>query len=223
MRLHFGPIPENPDFHPEQTGWSPLREPSAAMFSWLGGGVGVLNGAVAVALWMLPAGENRTIGLTISTSDASGAAVSALIALAWLLGSLILLIVVHELLHAVCFPGGLTSPRTMIGVWPTIGVFYAHYDGPQSRNRMLVVLLMPLLVISGGLWLVEMLFPTGWGSALGAFSIVNAMFAGGDVLATGMIAWQVPANAEVRNQGWKTWWRVPTVDVEEPLAATQES
>jgi hypothetical protein len=34
-----------------------------------------------------------------------------------------------------------------------------------------------------------------------------------------MIAWQVPVNAEVRNQGWKTWWRVPTVDVEEPLLA----
>jgi hypothetical protein len=106
----------------------------------------------------------------------------------------------------------------MLGAWPAIGVFYAHYEGPQSRNRMLVVLLMPLLVITGGLWLIEMLFPTGWGSVLGAFSIVNALFAGGDVLATGIIAWQVPANAEVRNQGWKTWWRVPTVDVEEPAA-----
>jgi hypothetical protein len=220
MRLHFGPIPESPDFHPEQTGWRPLREPSAAVFSLLGGGVGLLTGAVAVPLWMLPQGDRNTIGITISTSDGQSAAVSAIAALAWLLGSLVLLVVVHEILHAVCFPGGLASRRTMIGVWPRIGVFYAHYDGPLSRNRMLVVLLMPLLVISGGLWLVEMLFPTGWGNALGAFSIVNAMFAGGDVLATGMIAWQVPANAEVRNQGWKTWWRVPTVDVEEPAAAT---
>jgi hypothetical protein len=181
--------------------------------------VGLVAGAAAAALWTLPAGPSHTIGITISASDGTAAFWSVGLALLVLVTSVTLLVVVHELLHAAVFPGGCLGARTVLGVWPAMGVFYAHHDGPQSRNRMLLVLLMPFLVLTLGLWLVEMVFPTGWGSVLGAFSIVNALFAGGDLLGTGMIAWQVPVNAEVRNQGWKTWWRVPTVDVEEPLLA----
>jgi hypothetical protein len=99
----------------------------------------------------------------------------------------------------------------MIGLWLVKGLFYAHYDGPLSRNRFVLTLLTPLLVLTLGVWLAELVLHTGWG-LLPAWSVLNAMFAGGDILATGMVVWQIPARAETRNQGWNTWWRLPPGD-----------
>jgi hypothetical protein len=169
-------------------------------------------------LWMATADQTQQIGLSIRTDSLS---VALLFIAATLLGGTLSLIVVHELLHAAVFPGGWLGERTILGVWPRMGVCYAHFDGPLSRNRSLLVYLTPLLVLTLGLWLVNVVLPSGWSGALAAVSVVNAMFAGGDILAAAMIAWQLPANAQLRNQGWKTWWRVPTVDVQEPAGAAE--
>jgi hypothetical protein len=205
MRLHYGPIPENPAFHPEADGWSPLREPSAGLFVWLATGVGIVNGILAALAWaaILPDGVN--LSYTIRGDDPRPW-LSALLFLATVLGFLALLIAVHELLHAAVFPGGWLSPHTLIGVWPSKGMFYAAYDGPMSRNRFLVVLLTPLAVLSILPWLAEAIFHTGW-ALLPVISVVNAMAAGGDVFAAALIAWQVPAGATMQNQGWRSWWR----------------
>jgi hypothetical protein len=221
MRLHFGPVPESPEFQPEATGWRPLREPSPAVFVWIGTAVGLVAGAAMIVLWVLTASDARVISVTLK-AEGSGLALVLLLAAAALL-SVLLLIVVHELLHAAVFPGGWLSPRTILGVWPAMAIFYAHYDGPQSRNRFLLVGLMPVLVLTLGLWLVDLIFPTGWGGVLAVYSVLNAMFAGGDLVGAAITAAQVPANAEIRNQGWKTWWRVPTVDAEEPARAAAAS
>ena len=216
MRLHFGPIPESSEFQPQATGWRPLQEPRPGMFVLLASGVGLIAGAIMGALWMTTAHEAKPIGLSITTDSVE-------VALLYLLGTLVggglLLVVVHELLHAAAFPGGWRSERTILGAWPRMGVFYAHYDGPQSRNRALVVFLMPFLVLTLGLWLVDLAFPSGWSGLLAACSVVNAAFAGGDLLAAAMIGWQLPANAQMRNQGWQTWWRVPTIDAGGPAQA----
>jgi hypothetical protein len=219
MRLHYGPTPESPEFQPEATGWRPLREPSVGALVWLASGVGLVAGALAIVVWTATASNTEVVTVTVKL-DGPWAAVAGLLAISAFLGGVLLLIVVHELLHAAVFPGWWPSPKTILGVWPSMGVFYAHYDGPLSRNRFLLVLMMPFLVLTVGLWLFDLMVPTGWGGVLAAISILNAMFAGGDLLGTAMIAAQVPANAQVRNQGWKTWWRVPTVDVEERVKGT---
>lgn len=126
----------------------------------------------------------------------------------WLLLAMaILLIPVHEILHAVCFPGGLQSPQTMIGIWPSRILFYAHYDGIMSRTRFLVTFAMPFLVLSllpiliVGLW--------RWPSLeLAALSIVNGAAASGDIIGLVLVGLQVPASARVRNRGWRTYWQV---------------
>jgi hypothetical protein len=207
MRLHFGAVPESPDFHPQEEGWTPLREPSATVFVWIASGVGVVVGLLIAVLWAgtVPGGEILSISF-----QGRFPALPIVIAIAKVLGAIALLIVVHELLHAAIFPGWWLSRQTIIGIWLSKGLFYAHYDGPMSRNRCLLVLVTPFLVLTVGLWLVELVFQTGWGLFPG-WSVLNAMLAGGDILATGMIAWQIPATAEVRNQGWRTWWRVPPV------------
>jgi hypothetical protein len=59
------------------------------------------------------------------------------------------LILVHELLHAVVHPGYGFTDATVIGAWPSKLLFYAHYCGPLSRERFLLVFAMPTLVITG--------------------------------------------------------------------------
>lgn len=59
-----------------------------------------------------------------------------------------ILILVHEALHVLIFPGaGLTS-NTVIGIWPRIGSPYVQYLSPMSRNRFLLALLFPFLILS---------------------------------------------------------------------------
>jgi hypothetical protein len=205
MRFHLGPVPTSPDFHPAETGWTPLREPSALAFSLAGSVVGLALGIAAIAVWSF------VPGLSTSFHTSGGPGDSMLLALVLVLGKVLLglclLVVVHELLHAAVFPGMWFSRGTVIGAWPSRGLFYAGYDGAMSRNRWLLVYAMPSLVLTAGIWAVELSLKSNWGW-LPAWSILNAFFAGGDLLGALLIAWQVPAGAEVRNQGWSTWWRL---------------
>jgi len=56
--------------------------------------------------------------------------------------------VAHELSHALVHPKAGLSPHSILGFWPSRVSFYANYDGEMSRNRLIAILLMPLLTIS---------------------------------------------------------------------------
>ena len=56
--------------------------------------------------------------------------------------------VVHELTHLLVHPMSGRSPHSIVGAGgPTTGV-YAHYAGEMTRNRLVAILLMPLVLIS---------------------------------------------------------------------------
>src|SRR5688572_13064520 len=102
MRLHVGPVPDNPDFHPVEEGWRPLREPSAGIFSLVGGGVGILVGAVMAALWALILQREMKFEAHYLAGTGWG---EVLLLLATPILGIVLLIVVHELIHAAVHPG----------------------------------------------------------------------------------------------------------------------
>lgn len=189
MKIHWGAIPENSDFDPEADGWSPIREPGPLAIQFM---------AVPVAIVVV----GLLIGLLSLVWPASSVAGSI-----WpLLLLAVLLIPVHEILHAVCFPGGLASPHTMIGIWPSRVLFYAHYEGIMARTRFLVTFVMPFLVLSILPILLIGLFR--WPSLeLAALSIVNGAAASGDIIGIMLVGFQVPASARVRNRGWRTYWK----------------
>jgi Putative zincin peptidase len=133
----------------------------------------------------------------------------AVLAVALILLSFPLMIVVHELLHAVAQPRFGSSDATLIGVWPSRLLFYAHYSGPLSRDRFLGVFVLPFLVMSvlplllaaGGALPTVLVFPAAWCSTW------NAFFCCGDLLGGGLILSQVPRTAIVQNSGWRTYWK----------------
>lgn len=98
------------------------------------------------------------------------------------------------------------SPHSILGFWPSRVLFYAHYDGEMTRNRFIAILLMPFVVISVVPLLVSAVaqVTSGWVAYISAF---NALLACGDMLGAGMVVFQIPATAIVRNQGWRTYWR----------------
>jgi hypothetical protein len=56
------------------------------------------------------------------------------------LPSLMALVVVHELIHAMVHPHGGKSDTTILGLWPSRLLFYAHYDGELTRYRFIAIL-----------------------------------------------------------------------------------
>jgi hypothetical protein len=164
--------------------------------------IGIAAAAGVAALWIMatPLGE----------------AAWKLSASAFLL-SLAGIIVVHELIHAAVHPLQGRSAHSILGLWPSRILFYAAYTGELTRNRFIAILLMPLAVISFVPLLVAAVvqMTSTWLAFVSAF---NALLACGDILGAGMVWWQVPATAIVRNQGWRTYWREETVN-SEPGAA----
>lgn len=196
MRFHLGPIPI--EFTPDET-WRPLKEPSPAMLQVFAIPVGIAVASAVGYCWI-------KLGMPLSVKLA---AQEAPWALAGVLLSFPLLIVVHELLHAFVAPGWGRRRETIIGYWPSHFVFYAHYSGALTRDRFLTVFTTPFLVISILPLIAASLIPfTSKALAIaGWFSIWNALFACGDWVGFFLVLAQVPKKALVQNEGWQTFWK----------------
>ena len=190
MRLHFGAMPNSPDFVPDAS-WRSLRQPAAPwMENLLALPIGIVAAGIVAALWFLVT-PLRDITPAMS------------------LPAYLLLfagfVVVHELIHALVHPMAGLSPRSILGFWASLG-FYAHYDGEMSRNRLVACLLMPLLVLSVVPLLVSAITQVapGW---VAFVSALNALAACVDLLLAGSVLVQIPATAMVRFKGWRIFWR----------------
>jgi hypothetical protein len=197
VKFHFGAIPED-DFEPDDS-WQALREPGPLLMQVFAFPIGIALLAVFIFLWQ------RVATLSPMQIPQQYAVLFALATIA----SLPLLVLVHELLHAVAHPGCGLQPATIIGAWPRKMLFYAHYCGALTRNAFLVVFAMPFMIISVlplAIAAVGVL-PPPLATIAAWFSIWNALFACGDVFGFFLVLSQIPANTIVRNKGWRTFWK----------------
>ncbi len=203
MRLHFGPIPSTPDFDPQSEGWLPLPEPSQKTFLILA----TLLSLPLSVFWVWVWGNlNGVQEISIHISREQGGA--ALLAhLGLLFVGLPGLALVHELLHAVWFPGGWRSADTVIGL--RLPFAYAHTFRPFSKTRAMLIAVTPLLALTVLPILIDALLPN-WNMPILLLLLVLANGAGcsGDLLALFLWA-RLPSGAIIRNQGWKSWYRPP--------------
>ena len=189
MRFHLGAIPSSPDFVPDAS-WKSLRQPSPWIEKLLLLPIGVVAAVVVAELWFLVT-PLRDITPAMSLP-------------AFLL-SFAGMVVVHELIHALVHPMAGRSPHSILGFGPSMG-FYAHYDGELSRNRLVAILLMPLLIISIVPLLVSAVtqVSSGWVAFVSAF---NAFCACADMLEAGLVLFQIPATGNVRYRSLRIYWR----------------
>ena len=135
------------------------------------------------------------------------------------LAAAVLVVPLHELAHALTFPRGANSRQRTLLIRPRGFVFRAQYRGVLSRNRYVLVLLMPFLAISLAPVLACALL--GIESAPTLFIVLmtlNALASGDDVLAAVLVLSQVPARGLVRTDGSATLWKpaVAPVDARKP-------
>jgi len=199
MRFRLGPIPEDPGFDPLREGWVRLREPGPLAIQVIA--LPVAFGALVVGVVLLAAAAPSGLGGVL--------AVFGLPAWAWLL-ELIAAVPAHEAIHALLHPDGGRSAQTVIGLWPRKAVFYANFEAAMTRNRQLLVLAGPYVAL-GLLPIGLRALPLGWAppaaAVLSLLALVGAVLASGDLIGLALLAAQVPAEAVVRNQGWRTYWR----------------
>ncbi|MEM8857159.1 MAG: DUF3267 domain-containing protein, partial [Chloroflexota bacterium] len=131
---------------------------------------------------------------------------ATILTVVWLLLSLVLIILVHELLHAAAHPKSDPHGISVIGFWPAKVVFYAAYLGPVPRNRFLFTLLLPLFVLSILPLLIAAIFQIE-SSLLAYISFVNTALAAGDLFGTMLVVYQVSRSAVICNQQHRTYWR----------------
>jgi len=191
MKLVVGPVPGSRTFDPQEPGWAPLREPTPDRF--LAYALLLSVPILAPGLLLLP----RLVEATRFAPALLFEFVAALIAI----------IVIHEVVHALCYPGGLRSPRVCLGMWPSRLMFYASYEGPMPRDRFLLVLATPAVVLTAML-LPPMIWaaPT-WRAFATALCLIHLSACTGDFLGIWLLVRQVPRNAQVQNDGWKTYWQ----------------
>jgi hypothetical protein len=191
MRLHFGAIPSSPDFTPDAL-WKPLRGPLPWMEKLVWLAVGTVAAGVVAVLW-----------LAITPLQVQD--VTSTMSLRGFLVSFAGMVVVHELIHVAVHPMSGRSTRSIVGFGPSIG-FYGHYSGEMTRNRFVAIFLMPLFIISFVPLLIAAVaqVASGW---LAFISTFNAFCACADILDAGLILFQIPATAIVRQQGLRTYWR----------------
>ena len=189
LQFRVGPVPDNPDFDPIAEGWQRIREPGPVLVQIIGLPVGLLVCASLVGLlYLLWPGGSPTLSTWLTLV---------------LLGGMI---PAHELIHALTYPGGLSSSQTIIGLWPSRVVAYAHYEGETSRNRLLLVFITPFVGLS--LLPIILLATVGWPSfELALLAILNGAASAGDLMSLFIIGQQIPSRAVVRNKGWRTYWR----------------
>jgi hypothetical protein len=124
-------------------------------------------------------------------------------AIGWVLGCAIL----HELIHAVLHPASDTGSDSILGFWPSRVLFYAHYDGVLSKQRLLVIIIGPFIVLSLVPLVICAVFKHA-SSAMFALSLLNSLIASVDLIFFLLIIIQVPSGATLQNNGWKTYYRM---------------
>jgi hypothetical protein len=205
MRFIVGEPPANPAFRPEAEGWTKLREPSPWTLVAVGSGLGIPLAILAAFAWVHFI-EITPVSLNLSIfGPAARQAVLVLMACVPPLG-LALLIVLHELCHALAFPRWGMTRDTVIGAWPSKMLFYAGHLREVSRTRYIAVCAMPFAVLT--------MAPLIVGAIAGSMSLpwaalstANALVCGGDAILLVLVDAQIPRRAVIRNQGWASWWR----------------
>ena len=214
MKFHYGAPPEATDFQPEQEGWNSIHELGTTAMQFVAIPVAILIIVVVGGLLLLcfpqeikpsyisydPILKMEVYSITIPLL-LTGFAIAMLV------------IPIHELVHALFHPGFGFSDKTIIGAWLTKGLFYAGYQDEMTRNRYLIVFVAPFIALSL-IPIAILAFSQNLSFispdlriALAAFSLLAGVGAAGDFVSFFLLISQVPNSAMVRNKGWKTYWK----------------
>lgn len=189
MRFIFNDFPNDDKFNPEEEGYKGINEPDYFHLLLLQIPIILINILVINLCLRLRFGWNFTISIFNDLS--------------WII-ILILIIPIHELLHAVCFPGKITSSNIIFGYYK--GSIFAFYTKEIKTTRFLLTLVFPFIILTLLPVLSAIIFHLNF-NILFKISLINSFLSGGDIVSFFIILKQIPLNGMVRNKGYYTYWK----------------
>ncbi|WAM32795.1 DUF3267 domain-containing protein [Caldicellulosiruptor morganii] len=121
--------------------------------------------------------------------------------------AIFLVILLHELIHAMCFPGSIFSENTVIGYWPEAGVYYVHSNEALKRNRYLLVYVAPFFILSVIPTIIMLFLNFIRNDLILLIALLNAIGSCVDIFFTILVLLQVPKEAILVNSEEKTYWK----------------
>lgn len=189
MRFVLGSIPESENFRSEEGAWLACKELDPKLIAWLVGPVVALLLALALFTSVDAFTEIRLEGFSFFR----------------FLAIYFLIVVAHEAIHALVHPDRGLSEKTILGFWPSKGIFFAHFEGPRSRTNFLMGIIAPFILLTAVPLVLAIICDwTSW--IIGAVIIWNGLSSAIDLIGFFTILLNVPRNSEVRNLGWHTYW-----------------
>lgn len=185
MKFRLGPLDGSRLAH-AQRGWQqvPVIDPRVVLTATIG--VAVAMVMVLESFWRLRLGLGRG-GLGIFVS------------------SFVLMITLHEGLHACVLPGFPWSNRILMGLWPSRG-FFVLYEGRMNRERWLMTAVLPFLILT----LVPVGLALGFGIQSRFWADVatwNAAASCSDIVLFLLVLSEVPAGATIESRRDMTCWK----------------
>lgn len=189
-RFRLGPPPTDDTISEEEDSWRLVREPSTLT-------LGIL--AICVAL-IIAACISLAVSLAIGPSHMAS--------VSWPLVILFILLIIpiHELLHAVGFEDGLASNRIVFGFYPKLFACYAHYIGHIPRSRFILIAALPFLILTIIPLAMVAVFCLDYVHLTEAI-ISNGLASAGDILTIVFIFRETPPQSILTNSGMKTYWK----------------
>jgi hypothetical protein len=195
MKFKIGPFEDECEFS-QDNNWIALREFSISYFQIRAIPIGILNMALFALLWARYTPITKLFGT-----------VSFPFIIFQNLAILIGVLVTHELIHAFMHPNYGFSKQTVIRLWPAKMFVCAYYLGEITKNRSIIIQIMPLIIISIIPLIIAIITQISpiW---LAYMSIVNALVACGDILAIIMTMRELPNGSIIRTTGWNGFYRI---------------
>lgn len=194
MRIQYGHPQPSRTFDPAAAGWTPLSGQDSRRF-------------VFIALLLSLPGIVAASVMTFQWAPAWKVLLSAH---AWgfpaFVLALLLLVPVHEFIHALAYRCGLRSPDLVLGLWPQRGLVYVLYDAPLPRRRVLAMLAAPFLLLTVLPLSLLGLVPAEARSLAAFFIVIHASACSGDVLTLVRLWTQAPPDSLIHNQRDVTFW-----------------
>lgn len=180
-------MPLSEEFDPTQGNWIKAKEPSQDKYLLYSVPIAIIT---CVIMWI--------VGITLFKQ-------SRVFSFIYFIISFILIIPIHETIHALVFPESIKSDNVIFGMWLEKGIFYAYYEGEMSKKRFILCLLMPLMILS--VLPIILMYFLGWNKFVFNFAQLNAFLSCGDILGFFIMAFNLPKGVIVRNKGWETYYR----------------
>lgn len=191
MKFLFNKIPEDKNFNPRD-GWITTNKCINRILSVL---VLCLNVLIVICLFKI-----FNLNLNILNHNLSGNVLWAFITF------IIIVIPIHEILHALFCPCKLTSNNLYLGIIPKKLIFFTYYSEIISKKRYVIVSIMPFLIITIlGIFLAK-LFPIS--NIFKILILYNATGSCMDILNALIALFRVPRNAVIKNKGTRLYWKL---------------